>query len=169
MSTSRRESSPFYLLEIDPKNDAVITCESINTLLNMVNHATAKFSAADCACIKRYCMENGDIPTQDCFKLLLAAAIPLYSQVFSNYYMDEYISNYRSHAISACLSALLAFCKIIGIDSPYATPSPFPSPFTAPPSPLLPLGLATQTVNLWGLCKDTTIDSEPVMPMAPWR
>ena len=65
----------------------------------MVNCTTAKFSAVDCARVKRYCMENGDIPAQDHFKLLLAAAIPLYGQVFSNHSMDEYIPNYRSHAI----------------------------------------------------------------------
>jgi len=167
MSTSRRESSPFYLLVTDPKNDAHITCESIDTLLDMVNHATAKFSAADHAHIKQYCMENGDIPVQDRFKLLLATVIPLYGQVFSNHRMDEYIPNYRSHAISACLSALLAFCKVVGIDGPYATPSPSPSPSTASPSPLLPLGLATQMVNLRGLHEDDAMDSEPVTPTAP--
>jgi len=100
MSTSRRESSPFYLLVTDPENDAHVTQESIDTLLDMVNHATAEFSTADHARIKWYCMENGDIPTQDRFKLLLAAVIPLYGQVFSNHSMDEYIPNYRSHAIS---------------------------------------------------------------------
>jgi len=167
MSTSCRESSPFYLLVTDPKNDTHVTCKSIDTLLDMVNRATAEFSAADHACVKWYCMENGDIPTQDCFKLLLTAAIPLYSQVFSNHRMDEYIPDYRSHAISACLSALSAFCKIVGINGPYATPLPSPSPSTAPPSPLLPLGLAAQMVNLQGLCEDTVMDSGPATPMAP--
>jgi len=112
-------------------------------------------------------MENGDIPAQDHFKLLLAAAIPLYGQVFANHSMDEYIPNYRSHAISACLSALSTFCKIVGIDGPYTTPSPSPSPSTVPPSPQLPLGLTTQTVNLWGLHEDFAMDSEPATPMAP--
>jgi len=133
----------------------------------MVNRATAKFSAANHAHVKWYCMENGDIPAQDCFKLLLTTAIPLYGQVFSNHCMDEYIPDYRSHAISTCLSALSAFCKIVGIDGPYATPSPSPSPSTAPPSPLLPLGLAAQTVNLQGLREDTAMDSEPDTPTAP--
>ena len=81
--------------------------------------------------------------------------------------MDEYLPNYRSHAISACLSALSAFCKVVGIDGPYATPSPSPSPSTVPPSPLLPLGLAAQMVNLQGLREDTAIDSELAMPTAP--
>jgi len=81
--------------------------------------------------------------------------------------MDEYIPDYRSHAISACLSALSAFCKIVGIDGPYTTPLPFPSPSTAPPSPLLPSGLAIQTVNLWGLREDTMMDSELAIPTAP--
>ena len=166
MSTSRREPSPFYLLETDPDNDAHITRESIDTLLNMVNRATTEFSAADHARVKRYCMENGDIPTQDHFKLLLAAAIPLYGQVFSNHRMDEFIPDYRSHAISACLSALSAFCKIVSIDGPYATPSPSPSPSTAPPSPLLPSGLAAQMVNLRGLREDEAMDSEPATPTA---
>jgi len=133
MSTSRREPSPFYLLETDPDNDTHITCESIDVLLNMVNRTTAEFSAADRAHVKQYCMENGNIPTQDHFKLLLAAAIPLYGQVFSNHHMDEFIPDYRSYAISSCLTALSAFCKIVGIDGPYATSSPSPSPSTAPP------------------------------------
>jgi len=167
MSTSRRESSPFYLLVTDPENDIHVTCESIDTLLDMVNHATPEFSTADHACIKWHCMENGNIPAQDHFKLLLTTAIPLYGQVFSNHRMDEYIPDYRSHAISACLSALSAFCKIVSIDGPYATPSPSPAPSTAPPSPLLPSGLATQTVNLQGLHEDTAMDSEPATPMAP--
>jgi len=81
--------------------------------------------------------------------------------------MDEYIPDYRNHAISTCLSALSAFCKIIGINGPYATPSPSPSPSTVPPSPLLPSGLATQTVNLQGLHEDTAMDSELAMPTAP--
>jgi len=166
MSTSHRESSPFYLLVTDPENDAHITHKSIDTLLDMVNCATAEFSAADRACVKWYCMENGDIPAQDCFKLLLATVSPLYGQVFANHSMDEYIPNYRSHAISTCLSALLAFCKIVSINGPYATPSPSPSPSTAPPSPLLLLGLATQTVNLQGLCEDTMMDSKLTIPTA---
>jgi len=112
-------------------------------------------------------MENGDIPTHDRFKLLLAAVIPLFGQVFTNHTMDEYLPNYRSHAISACLSALSAFCKVVGIDGPYATPSPSPSPSTVPPSSLLPSGLAAQTVNLWGLREEEAMDSEPAMPMAP--
>ena len=166
MSTSQRESSPFYLLEIDPDNDAVIIPESVDTLLNLVNYATAKFSSANCAHIKRYYMENSNIPPQDCFKLLLATAIPLYGQVFSNHEMNTFVPNYRSHAISACLSALLAFCKIVGIDGPYTTPSPSPSP--APPSPLLPSELAADMVNLWGLHEDTVMDSKLAMPMDPW-
>jgi len=170
MSTSCRESSPFYLLVTDPENDAHVTHESIDTLLDMVNHTTAKFSAANQAHVKQFCLENSDIPVQDHFKLLLAAAIPLYGQVFSNHHMDEYIPDYRSHAISAYLSALSAFCKIVGINGPYATPSPSPSPSTAPPSLLLPLGLAAQMVNLRGLHEDTVMDSElttPTAPMAP--
>jgi len=165
MSTSQRESSPFYLLEIDLDNDAIVTPESVNVLLNMVNYATAEFSSADRARIKRYYMENGNLPPQDRFKLLLATAIPLYGQVFSNYKMDAYIPNYQSHAISACLTALSAFCKVVGIDGPYATPSPSPSP--APPSPLLPLGLAAQMVNLQGLCEEDAMDSELATPTAP--
>ena len=60
---------------------------------------------------------------------------------------------------------LSAFCKIVGIDGPYATPSSSPSP--VPPSPLLPLGLAVTAVNLRRLCEETVMDSEPAMPMAP--
>jgi len=70
-------------------------------------------------------------------------------------------------SVSACLSALLAFCKVVGINGSYATPSPSPSPSTAPPSPLLPSGLAAQMVNLWGLREDYAMDSKPAMPMAP--
>jgi len=165
MSTSQRESSPFYLLEIDPDNDAVITPASIDVLLNMVNCATTEFSSANRACIKRYCMENGNIPSQDRFKLLLTTAIPLYGQVFSNHEMDTFAPDYSSHAISECLTALSAFCKIVSIDGPYATPLPFPSP--APPSPLLPLGLTAQMVNLWGLYEDDVMDSELATPIAP--
>ena len=136
----------------------VPTVSSINTLLDIVNQATA-----DHICIKWFVFDNQDLPAHNCFKLLLAAAIPLYSQVFTNHEMDAFVPNYWSHAISECLNALSTLCRVVGLDGPFASPSPSP----APPSPLLPLGLATTVVNLQELREDTPMDSDLVTPTAP--
>ena len=162
MSTSQREPSPFYCLQIDEDNDSVPTVASIDTLLDLVNQATTEFGATDCIRIKRFVFDNQDLPPHDRFKLLLAAAIPLYGQVFSNHEMDAYVPNYRSHAISECLNALTAFCKLVGLDGPFASPSPSPAPL----SPLLPSGPAATAVDLRGF-HEVPMDSDPVTPTAP--
>ena len=163
MSTSQRESSPFYCLQPDENNDSVPTVTSINSLLDIVNQATAEFGTADHIRIKRFVFNNQDLPPHNRFKLLLAAAIPLFGQVFTNHEMDAFVPDYRSHAISKCLNALSALCWVVGLDGPFASPSPSP----APPSPLLPPGLAATVVDLWGLREDTPMDSDPVTPTAP--
>ena len=163
MSTSQREPSPFYCIQPDEDNDVVPSVASIDTLLNIINQATTKFGAADRICIKWFVFDNQDLPPHDRFKLLLAAAIPLYGQVFSNHEMDAYIPDYRSHAISECFNALSAFCKLVGLDGPFASPSPSP----APPSPLLPLGPMATAVDLRGYCKEVPMDSDLVTPTAP--
>ena len=163
MSTPQREPSPFYCLQIDEDNDSVPTIASIDTLLDLVNQATTEFGAADRIRIKRFVFDNQDLPPHDRFKLLLAAAIPLYGQVFSNHEMDTFVPDYWSHTISECLNALSAFCRLVGLDGPFASPSPSP----APPSPLLPSGPAATTVDLRGYREEVPMDSDPVTPTAP--
>jgi len=144
MSTSQREPSPFYVLEPNKASgQAHSTTDSIDCLLDLVNQATAEFHAADHVHIKQYCITNSDLQPADCFKLLLAVAIPLYSQVFSFHDMDSYISNYQSDAITACHEAVAAFCNLVGFPSnagnlgPFASPTPTPlPPHSSPPLPL---------------------------------
>jgi len=136
MSTSQREPSPFYVLEPDKDSgQAYSTTASINCLLDLVNQATAEFYAADCICIKWYCVTNSNLQPTDCFKLLLAAAIPLYGQVFSFHNMDSFVPNYWSDAITACYEAVAAFC-IRGLRPFHLPDSHSCTPHSPPPLPL---------------------------------
>ena len=103
MSTSQRESSPFYCLQPDENNDPVPTVASIDSLLDIINQATAEFCWCYFCCFV--------VPERRLCAIFGGRTMP--RKVFP--YLDEFLLCHVDNSCTGAKFSLSLICSFAGM------------------------------------------------------